>query len=166
MCEEIVYLGLGSNLGDRKKNIDDMISSLCDEQEIELCKMSSIYETDPVGPVEQGKFLNCVIAIKTSLEPEELLIVAKDIERRLKRKDTIRWGPRTADIDILLYGSRVFKSDTLVIPHQSMWERAFVLIPLHEIASGIILPDGRDFTEHIESLEYDYSSVKKYNENE
>ena len=129
----VVYLGLGSNLGDREKNISLAMDSL-KQRDILILKQSTIIETEPVGGPPQDKFLNAVIMAETSLTPFELLKTIKDIEKDLGRTQTIRNGPRTIDIDILLYQNVMINTSELAIPHPRMSQREFVMIPLKEIA--------------------------------
>jgi 2-amino-4-hydroxy-6-hydroxymethyldihydropteridine diphosphokinase len=133
---ETVYLGLGSNLGNRKKNIESAISEL-NNAGIKVERISSLVETDPVGGPPQGKFLNAVIKAKTSFSPEDLLEKLKHIEKMLGRKKTIVNGPRTIDIDILLYSRLKVSTPQLTIPHPRMFTRPFVMEPLKEIEPEI-----------------------------
>lgn len=128
------YLGLGSNLGNKKLNIDRAVQLLQEHMQIIVTRVSSYYETEPVGYKEQDWFINAVVEIETSLDPYDLLKYCNQIEKELKRERIIRWGPRIIDVDILLYDN--FRSDDriLTIPHPRMTERAFVMIPLLEIA--------------------------------
>jgi len=128
-----IYLGLGSNLGNRESNIQIAIQQLKD-QGILVEKISSIIETDPVGGPPQGKFLNLVLRGKTALPAHQLLTSVKSIEKKLGRTPTVQNGPRTIDIDILLYGSDKINNHDLIIPHPRMRERSFVMQPLKEIA--------------------------------
>ena len=129
------YLGLGSNLGDRRKNIERAIAYLRESAGIRVEKVSSIMETEPAGGPKQGKFLNACLEIKTDLPPADLLRRLKSIERKFgRRQSKVRWGPRTIDLDILLYGKLILKHPGLSIPHALMHERKFVLGPLAEIA--------------------------------
>ncbi len=128
-----VYLGLGSNLGNRKTNIKSALIYL-GKNEVELKKISTIIETEPVGGPKQSKFLNAVIEAKTQLNPEELLRLIKIIEQKLGREKTAVNGPRTIDIDILLYDRVRIDTPQLTIPHPRMLSRDFVLRPLTEIA--------------------------------
>ncbi len=132
-----VYLGLGSNLGDRQANLDRALEFL--SQRLRMGKVSSIYDTEPVGEGNQPRFLNLVCQAFTRLEPSALLALAKGIERKLGRMGK-SGKPRTIDIDILLYGDRVVEAPELTIPHPKMTERAFVLIPLDEIAPDVVHP--------------------------
>ncbi|WP_066301874.1 2-amino-4-hydroxy-6-hydroxymethyldihydropteridine diphosphokinase [Bacillus sp. FJAT-29937] len=134
------YIALGSNIGDRFESLKDAIKSINSVPSIQVVNVSSIYETDPVGYEEQDQFLNMVIQVKTDLSPFELLSTCLEIENDLGRKRDIRWGPRTIDLDILLYNQENIISEKLTVPHPRMHERAFVIIPLLEIHSGIKLP--------------------------
>lgn len=134
------YIALGSNIGDRFENLKQAIESLKAISEVDLVSVSSIYETDPVGYEEQEQFLNMVIQVKTGFTPFKLLDVCLEIEKELGRKRDIRWGPRTIDLDILLYNQENIKTEKLFIPHPRMQERAFVIIPLLEIQPNIKLP--------------------------
>ena len=129
----VCYLGVGSNLGNRRKNIKKALDYLAKTKCIKIEKASRIYETKAVGGVPQGKFLNAAVKIKTSLTPQLLLETLKKIEKDLGRKNTVRWGAREIDLDILLYGNKVIKRKNLVIPHPRMFAREFVLKPLREI---------------------------------
>ena len=130
-----VYLGLGSNMGDRQKNLDTALELLA--QRMKLGKISSIYDTEPVGVPPQPRFLNLVCRASTRLEPAALLKLAKGIETRLGRSGKSD-APRPIDIDILLYDEEVINTPELVIPHPRMAERAFVLIPLVEMAPDLV----------------------------
>jgi 2-amino-4-hydroxy-6-hydroxymethyldihydropteridine diphosphokinase len=127
------YIGIGSNLGDRRKNIDDALQKLRLTGGIEVKRVSPIYETDPVGGPAQPKYLNGVIEIETSLEPRGLLLTLQDIENQLGRKRAVKNGPRTIDLDILMYGSKKIDEPDLKIPHPKMNEREFVQKPLKDL---------------------------------
>lgn len=133
---ERVYLGLGSNLGDREGNLRRAVEML--EKNVGLERTSSIYETAPWGYLEQPHFLNCVCEGRTAMQPLELLALVKDVERALGREpmgeSSIRWGPRVLDVDILFYGQRAVRESGLEVPHPGLVDRAFVLVPLEEIA--------------------------------
>ena len=131
------YLGLGSNLGNREANLDMALKLL--RQRMKVVKVSSIYDTEPVGKTEQPRFLNIVCEVSTRLSPEGLLALAKGIESKMGRHGK-SGEPRTIDIDILLYGDFVINTPDLVIPHPRIEERAFVLIPLAEIAPDVVHP--------------------------
>ncbi len=130
----IVYLALGSNLGDRLEFITQAVA-LLGEDGVRLARLSTVIETDPVGgPAEQGDFLNAVMEGRTELSPQDLHLITQSIENKLGRKRKIFNGPRTIDIDILLYDDIKFVSRKLIIPHPRMIERDFVMDPLKEIA--------------------------------
>ena len=133
-----VYLGLGSNLGDRLSNLKRALSLLA--QELTVCRVSSVYETVPWGYRDQPHFLNCVCHVDTFLEPGEVLALVKDVERRVGRLPSVQWGPRVIDVDMLLFGNRVIEEAGLKIPHPRLWQRAFVLVPLAEIAPKLVHP--------------------------
>ncbi len=128
----IVYLGIGSNMGQRRRFIDQALSLLAEEG-VEVLLRSSLIETDPVGGPPQERFLNGVVKARTDWPPEELLRRLKAVEQRLGRKPTVRNGPRPIDLDILLYDNLIVRLPHLTIPHPRMHERAFVLKPLQEI---------------------------------
>ena len=134
----VVYLGLGSNMGDRAANIREALERLHERAPIE--RISALYETPPVGYAEQPHFLNAVCKATTELSPEELLRVAREIERALGRTPSFRNAPRPIDIDILFYDDLVLGTEQLVIPHAAMHQRAFVLVPLAEIDPGVVHP--------------------------
>lgn len=143
------YIGIGANMGDKRKNIDDAINIINNSNHTKVTKISEFYETKPVGYEEQDDFLNCAIEIETLLNPVELVRYLLSIEKELKRERVIRWGPRTIDLDILLYDDIISSKDEIVIPHPRMHERMFVLQPLCDIASYAIHPL---FNERIHSL--------------
>ncbi|WP_084242220.1 2-amino-4-hydroxy-6-hydroxymethyldihydropteridine diphosphokinase [Planomicrobium okeanokoites] len=127
------YLSLGSNMGDRVGMLRQAVRLLEGHPAIEVMNISSLYETAPVGFTEQDAFLNMVVQLQTDLTAYELLEICQNIEQTLDRKREIRWGPRTIDLDILLYNQDKFETENLVIPHPRMHERAFVLVPLLEL---------------------------------
>jgi 2-amino-4-hydroxy-6-hydroxymethyldihydropteridine diphosphokinase len=132
-----VYLGLGSNLGNRQENLDTALKLL--SQRMQVGKISSIYDTEAVGNTSQPRFLNLACEVRTRLAPEGLLALVKGVESKMGRHS--RTGePRTIDVDILLYGDRVVKTKDLEIPHPRMTERQFVLVPLAEIAPDAVHP--------------------------
>ena len=135
----IAYLGLGSNLGEREENLCQALALL--SLKLDLEKMSSIYETEPVGYKEQPLFLNLVCRIATEVPPDELLHFAKDIETKMGRVPSFPNAPRTIDIDILFYEDRIMSTQDLTIPHPRLQGRAFLLIPLAEIAPDLIHPE-------------------------
>jgi len=128
----VVYLGLGSNMGNRQDNLGKALGFL--SQRLRVEKVSSVYDTEPVGNINQPRFLNLVCQVYTRLAPTELLTLAKGIESKLGRALSQSNAPRPIDIDILFYGDQVIETPELVIPHPRLAERAFVLVPLAEIA--------------------------------
>lgn len=149
----IVYLSLGSNLGERADYLREAISKLSEHKQISVEKSSSFYETEPVGYQDQPWFYNAVVKISTTLIPEELLFYTKEVENILGRERKIKWGPRTVDIDILMFNGIEQKKADLTIPHPRMLERAFVLYPLAEIEPTLVLPTGDRISEFIENFE-------------
>lgn len=134
----IVYLGLGSNLGDRLANLRGALAALAALSDIEAC--SRVYETEPVHVSDQPAFLNMAVRVRTPLAPAALLGAVKAIERRLGRTESVRWGPRLIDIDILLVDGVVLNGDELVIPHPRLTERRFALAPLADVAAAVPHP--------------------------
>lgn len=135
-----VYLGLGSNMGNRKKNLRTACGHIIAIQGILPVRCSQFYKTAPVGGPPQPVFLNAVFGIKTTLSPHQLLERFQPIETLMGRTRTVKWGPRTIDIDILLYGDKIVDDDRLTIPHPLMHTRLFVLEPLVEIAPNVVHP--------------------------
>jgi len=133
----IAYLGLGSNVGDKKLYLYRAIQALNHQEKISITKLSSLYETEPWGYTDQAVFMNLVIEIETELLAIELLGICQQIEQNLERIREIKWGPRTVDIDILLYGNETMVTNKLKIPHPYLLERDFVVIPLSEIAPNL-----------------------------
>ncbi|MCI0777679.1 MAG: 2-amino-4-hydroxy-6-hydroxymethyldihydropteridine diphosphokinase [Chloroflexi bacterium] len=133
-----VYLALGSNLGDRRQNLIAALDGLAPDVRVEA--VSSLYETDPVGPPDQQDYYNAVCRARTSLQPRELLAVVKQVERDVGRTEGPRWGPRLIDIDILLCGDVIVDEPELHVPHREMAKRAFVLVPLAELAADLTHP--------------------------
>ena len=136
------YVGLGANLGDREESVRRALELLAAYREIEVVSVSSLRETDPVGYLEQPRFLNGAVALETSLEPRALLDALLAVERRLGRVrgDGPRFGPRPIDLDLLLYEDVVLDEPGLVLPHPRLHERSFVLEPLAELEPGLVVP--------------------------
>jgi len=137
-----VYLSLGSNLGDRARNLRTAIEGLA-RAGVAVRRVSSIYETEPLELADQPKFLNLVVEAETALMPRQLLARTARIERELGRKRTVAKGPRTIDVDILFYGSSVINAPNLIVPHPRLAGRRFVLEPLAEIAPDLRHPVTR-----------------------
>jgi 2-amino-4-hydroxy-6-hydroxymethyldihydropteridine diphosphokinase len=134
------YVALGSNMGNREDYLLKAIQKLNLHPLIDVVNISSIYETDPIGYTDQAEFLNMVIKLNTDLSAFELLHVLQNTETLLNRKREVKWGPRTLDLDILLYNHENIVAEQLIVPHPRMHERAFVLIPLYEINQNISIP--------------------------
>ncbi|NPV92594.1 MAG: 2-amino-4-hydroxy-6-hydroxymethyldihydropteridine diphosphokinase [Firmicutes bacterium] len=147
-----VFLALGSNLGDRQANLWQALGRLSAHPLIRLLQVSSFYETRPVGGVEQGNFINAAARLAIMLKPLELLDLIREIESGMGRERTVKWGPRTIDLDILLYGKQSIELESLVVPHPEMYKRDFVLAPLAEIAPDQILPNGKTAAEIMKDL--------------
>jgi 2-amino-4-hydroxy-6-hydroxymethyldihydropteridine diphosphokinase len=134
-----IYLSLGSNMGDREANLEEAVRLL--REQVRVSKVSSLYETEPWGFRDQDRFLNIALEGETDLPPLDLLDFTQGIEQAMKRVKTRVYGPRIIDVDILLYGDVAMDEDRLTIPHPKMKERAFVLIPLKEIAEDLRIGD-------------------------
>ena len=139
MCE-VVYLGLGSNLGDRISYLESGARALAADPEITVLKSSSVYESSPAGYLDQGDFLNAALCLTTTRTPQTLLETMNRIEDRCGRQRTIRWGPRTLDLDLLLFGNCIVDSPQLQLPHPRLTERCFVLEPLLELDPDLVHP--------------------------
>ena len=152
MDEVKVYLGLGSNLGDREANLRRALRDLTPS--ITLVKSSSVYETEPWGYEDQPQFLNCACSVLTQLSPQELIDAIKKVESAMGRQPTFPYGPRVIDVDILFYGDLLIDQESLVVPHPRLLERAFVLIPLVEIAPELVHPQlGLTVSELLERVD-------------
>lgn len=127
------YIALGANLGDREQTLMSAIMMLDKQEDIKVTACSDLYETDPVGYTDQPAFINMAICVNTTLSPQELLDRMLEIENQLGRVRHIRWGPRTVDLDLLWYEGVEMNTDTLILPHPRMQERAFVLVPLSDV---------------------------------
>lgn len=164
--DSIVFLGIGSNMGDPVRNCLEAINRIAGIPSTAVLHRSSLYRTEPVGIKDQPWFVNCVIEIRTALQPAALLQAIKIIEREMGRIPAERWQPRTIDIDILLYRQMVVQERDLQVPHPELHKRRFVLIPLHEIAPYVIHP-GFGISVHglLDRLE-DGSKVERIEEKE
>ena len=149
----LAYIGLGSNLQDPERQIRSALQSLYASPDIQLQQSSSLYRSHPMGVAEQPDYVNAVAKISTELYPMELLAILQEIERQHQRVRTgERWGPRTLDLDILLYGDLEMQTKELQIPHPGISEREFVLIPLQEIDENLIIPGKGGLLGLIEKL--------------
>ncbi|MFH0777018.1 MAG: 2-amino-4-hydroxy-6-hydroxymethyldihydropteridine diphosphokinase [Candidatus Eisenbacteria bacterium] len=139
-----VFVGIGSNLGEKERNIRRAVDELSAMPFTKLITVSSLYDSEPVGDVEQPGFVNAVALIESDLPPARLLWNLMLIEKRMGRVRTVRWGPRPIDLDILLYGKSLIEEHGLSIPHPEMEKRAFVLIPLLEIEPDLVHPRTKE----------------------
>ncbi|AQQ51733.1 2-amino-4-hydroxy-6-hydroxymethyldihydropteridine diphosphokinase [Planococcus lenghuensis] len=157
------YISLGSNMGNRLHMLQRAAGLLNAHSKVEVDGISSVYETEPVGFTDQQAFLNMVITVKTSLSSLELLKVCQVIEQQLHRERLVRWGPRTIDLDILLYNQDNMETEELTIPHPRMYERAFVLVPLLIMEPDLQDPrSGRLFKELVRAAEGDVQLYRTY----
>ena len=149
------YVGLGANLGDREATIRRAVALLDDLEDLKVVGVSTLRETEPWGPVEQPAYLNGAVAVETELDPRELLDALLDVERRLGRvrDDEKRWGPRTIDLDLLLYGDLVLDESGLGVPHPRLHERRFALEPLADLAPDAVVPGRGTVAELLRSLD-------------
>lgn len=150
---ERAYIGLGSNIGDRERYLQEAVRLLQEHPEVQVTGTSGCYETEPVGYVEQDPFLNMVIRVETTLTAERLFEQMLQAEQMLGRKREIRWGPRTIDLDLLLYGDMVQDRPDLILPHPRMLERAFVLVPLIEVMKPHEPERAMELNRHLERAE-------------
>ena len=146
----VAYIGLGSNLEQPLEQVQTALSELDELPQTRLLQSSSLYRSDPMGPADQPDYINAVAAVETSLTPDELLSELQNLEATHQRVRKERWGPRTLDLDLLLYGNVCINSEHLTVPHPGLSERNFVLMPLFEIAPDLILPDNRTLSELVE----------------
>jgi len=158
----IVYIGIGSNLGDSKTNIQKAIKMMEEDGIVKQMQTSSVYLTEPVGPKEQPDFLNSVVKGETDLAPFELFGSLLKIERKLGRKRRQRWGPREIDLDILFYDDRTVNQENLVIPHPEIENRRFVLVPLVEISPDLKHPVSNKNMKDLLKEAKDQSKVEPY----
>lgn len=147
---ELVYIVIGSNLGEPLKQAQQAIEALNAIPSSRVAKTSSIYRSKPLGPQDQNDFLNMAVLLETELEPEALLDHTQRIELELGRiRKEERWGPRTLDLDIMLFGDRVIHTPRLTVPHYGLKEREFMLYPLSDLAPELVFPDGETLSERL-----------------
>lgn len=150
------YIGLGSNLGDSVRTLQSALAMLAKHPAITLSNTSSFYQSKPHGPADQPDYINAVAEISTTLQAEELLDVLQHIEQQHKReRNGQRWGPRTLDLDLLLYGDERIHTPRLTVPHPRIGERDFVLYPLAELNSALIFPDGSELSTYLAVISND-----------
>jgi|SRR5690554_1626091 len=147
-----VFIALGANLDHPHQTLLDAIDTLSHLPQLKHLVASSLYRSSPMGPVDQPDYVNAVACAETSLTPIQLLDLLQAVEHDFGRKREIHWGPRTLDLDILLYGREQINQPRLTIPHPGLSERDFVLVPLVELAPDLILPDGRDITSLLNAM--------------
>ncbi|MFA9559813.1 2-amino-4-hydroxy-6-hydroxymethyldihydropteridine diphosphokinase [Evansella sp. AB-rgal1] len=157
----IAYISLGSNIENRYTHLSEAIDRIEANERISVLKQSSIYETAPVGIVDQSPFLNIVLKITTSLTADDLLTFLQLVETTGGRTREVRWGPRTIDLDILLFNKENINLEHLVVPHPRMLERSFVLIPFLEIEPSYTFSNGKSIDEYITELT-DKEGVQKW----
>ena len=154
-----VFLGIGTNLGDRERNLHEALAVL--SQKMVILKESSIYQTAPWGYLDQPAFLNQVIEAQTDLSSLNLLGFLKDTEKQLGRQANFRYGPRLIDLDILFYGNRIIQTPRLQVPHPRLTQRAFVLVPLAEIAPEFVHPQNKQTITQLLAALPDLGGVEK-----
>lgn len=150
----LTYIGLGSNLGDRKANVNAAAERLSREPGLRVLRRSGLFETEPVGVQDQPWFVNGVLEVEAELSPRDLLAALKRIELELGRRPTRHWGERVIDLDLLLYDDVTLAEADLVVPHAELWRRLFVLVPLAELLPGLRAPDDRSIQELIAELRH------------
>ena len=161
---EVAFVALGSNLGDRGSIFSTTIRALEADASLDLIAASPVFETDPVGPGEQGAYFNAVVCLRTGLAPPTLLRLLQDIEVSLGRdrsEAAVRWGPRTIDLDILFYGERRIETPDLVIPHPRAHERAFVLVPMAALAPDFVHPVLGSSMQTLVSMQLEDESMRR-----
>jgi 2-amino-4-hydroxy-6-hydroxymethyldihydropteridine diphosphokinase len=146
------FIGLGANLGDREETLRQALALLDARDGVRVTAVSSAYESAPWGPVQQPPYLNAAAELESTLPPHGLLTLLLETEAQLGRVRDVRWGPRTCDLDLLLYGNETIDTPDLQVPHPRLAERRFVLDPLLELAPGARLPDGRALAELVPAV--------------
>lgn len=158
-----IYLGLGANLGDPQATLREAVSALKQQAELRNLRCSSLYGSKPMGPTDQPDYVNAVVQADTTLTPLALLQLAQRIEQQFGRQRQRRWGERTLDIDILLYGNETIAETQLLIPHSGLCQRDFVLVPLLELEPTLSLPDGRPLAQiwqHLQATAAGHDLIK------
>lgn len=157
MTRVTAYIGLGSNLGDPAANLHSAIDQVAALDAVELRAVSRFYASKPMGPQDQPDYVNAVICVRTSLEAHALLQALFAVERAhgRVRNASLRWGPRTLDLDLLLYGTEVIETAELHVPHPGICERSFVVLPLADLAPALVFPNGRSLRDCLKVLPCD-----------
>jgi len=155
------YIGIGSNLGTPKKNCTKAIEKISSAKDIKIISKASFYQTEPIGGVQQGWFVNSAIEIETDLSPENLLSVLLNLELAMGRTRKEKWGPRLIDLDLLFYGNLVLENKSLTLPHPEIQNRKFVLTPMSEIAENLIHPTLKKTIKTLLQESSDNTIVKK-----
>ena len=155
------YIGIGSNLGTPEKNCTKAIEKISNTKDIKIISKSSFYQTEPIGGVQQGWFINSAIGIETDLSPENLLSVLLNLELAMGRIRKEQWGPRLIDLDLLFYGNLVLENKSLTLPHPEIQNRKFILIPMSEIAENLIHPTLKKTIKTLLQESSDVTIVKK-----
>ncbi|EHP6327115.1 2-amino-4-hydroxy-6-hydroxymethyldihydropteridine diphosphokinase [Escherichia coli] len=151
----VAYIAIGSNLASPLEQVNAALKALGDIPESHILAVSSFYRTPPLGPQDQPDYLNAAVALETSLAPEELLNHTQRIELQQGRvRKAERWGPRTLDLDIMLFGNEVINTECLTVPHYDMKNRGFMLWPLFEIAPELVFPDGETLREILHARKF------------
>lgn len=154
MTKDVVtYISIGSNLNEPVNQVESALLALAQLPNTRILAVSSLYETIPVGPSNQPNFINAVTKLKTQIPALQLLHMLQAIEHRQGRTRTVRWGPRTIDLDILLYGAQSEQSAQLTLPHPEMLARDFVLVPLREIEPTLVLPNGKSIDQQLGAID-------------
>ncbi len=156
-----VFLGLGTNVGDRKNNLKRTVAKFSKNKDFTNIKISPVYETIPYGEIEQENFFNAVLFLETHYSLDELFVFTKNLEKEIGRKKTKTWGPRVIDIDILLYNDLIYKDKKINIPHKDLLNRDFVLVPLLDIDKEIVHPVEKKEIKQFLSKLTDQYIVKK-----
>ncbi|MEO4055527.1 2-amino-4-hydroxy-6-hydroxymethyldihydropteridine diphosphokinase [Solibacillus sp. CAU 1738] len=155
-----VFLSIGTNIGERENNLKQAVRLL--QHQFEVINVSSIYETAPVGYLDQPSFLNIAVHVKTSKSPFDTLFTCQAIENELGRVRDIRWGPRIIDLDILLYNHENIEAENLIVPHPRMYERAFVLVPLVEIAPNFACEQLAQARQKLDTLDREKEGITQW----
>tara|TARA_B100001996_G_C18667291_1_gene595351 strand:+ start:1346 stop:1858 length:513 start_codon:yes stop_codon:yes gene_type:complete len=155
-----LYIGIGSNLNNPINQVEKAIKSISQLDNFNDMKISSFYESPPMGPSNQNNYINCAAMFKSGESPEDILLLLKDIESSMgRKKSSVRWSERIIDLDIIIYGDLIYQSDLLTIPHINAYERAFVLLPLIDINPDIYIPKQGYAKDLIKDCLYNY--IKK-----